>query len=400
MSTIARLGTANMYDSTVRNITARQSDLVDQTNKTSSGKRVLRPSDDPVAAAQAERALTRMARVEADQRALNAQRATIDYAESTLGTSINALEEFRGLLLNAGNGSYEQSSRDALVKQMTSLRDQLATYANRKDSNGLPLFRGLDSAEQPIQGYDFAGQPGQAGSNDNSIANTIDGAAAWMNVPTGNGVLAVSSGAGNAGKAWADVGTITDPATATALTTPVDIAFSKDSSGNTQYSLDGGATFKPYKSGEAIDVAGMRLTITGEPAEGDTFTVKPSERTSLFNILDQAIDAVRNGANSDGSTASGALTHAITRGLAEIDSGLSRLGTARSLAGDLLNRADRVEDALSDRSVQLEDDRSRAEDIDMVKALAELETQKVGLQAALQSYASIQKLSLFNYISG
>lgn len=399
MSNIARLGTANMYDSTVRNINSRQSNLVDLMNKTTAGKRVLRPSDDPVAAAQAERALTRMSRVDADQRSLDAQRNIISYAESTLGEANDALQEFRGLLLGAGNGTYNQTSRDALVKQMTSLRDQLFAYANRKDSNGLPLFRGLDSSEQPIQGYNFAGQPGQAGSNDNSIANTIDGAAAWMNVPTGNGVLAVSVGAGNTGKAWADVGVITDPAAATALTTPVDIAFSKDASGNMQYSLDGGATFAPYKSGDPINVAGMKLTITGEPAVGDTFTVKPSERSTIFNILDQAIDAVRNGANLDGSTATGSLTHAITRGVAEIDSGMSRLQTVRSLAGDLLNRADRIETGLSARSTQLEADRSRAEDIDMIQALSDVDTQKAGLQAALQSYAQIQKLSLFNFIN-
>jgi flagellar hook-associated protein 3 FlgL len=34
----------------------------------------------------------------------------------------------------------------------------------------------------------------------------------------------------------------------------------------------------------------------------------------------------------------------------------------------------------------------------MITALSQVETQKVGLQAALQSYAQMQKLSLFNYI--
>lgn len=399
MSTITRLGTANMYDSTLRNINGRQSDLANIMEKNAAGKRVLRPSDDPVAAAQAERAITRMARTDADQRALDAQRGVIEYAGSTLSASVDALQEFRGLLLGAGNGAYEQSSRDALVAQMTSLRDQLLTYANRKDSNGLPLFRGLDSSEQPIQGYNFAGQPGQVASNDNSIANTIDGAAAWMNVPTGNGVLAVDVAGSNTGKAWADVGVISDPSAAAALTTPIDIEFSMDADGKPQYSIDGGVSFTPYKSGEAIEVAGMKLTITGEPAAGDKFTVKPSERTTLFNILDQAIAAVRNGSNANGSTDTGALTHAITRGVAEIDAGLSRLSTAQSLTGDLLNRADRVEEGLALRKDRLEGERSSAEDIDLITGQSEQQMRQLGLQAALQSYASIQKLSLFNFIN-
>jgi flagellar hook-associated protein 3 FlgL len=51
------------------------------------------------------------------------------------------------------------------------------------------------------------------------------------------------------------------------------------------------------------------------------------------------------------------------------------------------------------RSVQLEADRSRAEDLDMIKALSDQANQQTGYQAALQSYAQIQKLSLFNYLS-
>lgn len=398
MTNIARIGTANMYDSTVRNLTSRQSTLVDLMGKTTAGKRVLRASDDPVAAAQAERAQTRLTRTATDQRALDAQRSIIDSAESTLGSAHSAMQEFRDALVSAGNGSFDQQSRDTLLARMNSLREQLVSYANRKDTNGLPLFRGLDSAEQPIQGYNFVGQPGQAGSSDNSIPNTIDGAAAWMNVPTGNGVYQVGINTAGGGKFWTDVGTITNPAAATAATLPLSVQFSTDASGNLQYSADGGTTQTAFKSGDAIEIQGMRVTVSGTPKAGDSFTLERSTRSDLFSVIDRAIDAVRNGATADGST-SAQLTQAIGRGLTEIDSAMSRLNASRGLAGDLLNRADSIENGLADREVQLEADRSRAEDIDMIKALSEVDMQKVGLQAALQSYASIQKLSLFNFIN-
>jgi hypothetical protein len=44
---INRIGTANMYDSTINNLGSRQSSLVDLMEKTTAGKRVLRASDDP-----------------------------------------------------------------------------------------------------------------------------------------------------------------------------------------------------------------------------------------------------------------------------------------------------------------------------------------------------------------
>lgn len=395
---ISRLSTANMYDRTVNNLAERQAKLINVMESATSGKRVLRASDDPVAAAQAERARTRISRTETDQRALDSQVAIIKDGESTLGAANTALQEFRSLLVNAGNATYTQTERDALVAQLTSLRDQVAGYANRQDSNGLPLFRGLGSAEQPLQGGSFLGQSGQTSSGINNIASTLDGVAAFMSVPTGNGVLAVNMGANNTGKAWTDIGQIVDPAAATAVTGPIDIKFTVAADGTTTYSIDGGTTQQPYKSGDAITVAGMNLKITGTPADGDTFTVTPSERSDIFSVLDKAIGVVRDAGNPDGTTASGALAHGLAKGLAELDSGLNRMQSVRGFAGDLLNRADTITDNLGARALQLETDRSTAEDVDMFAALSEQKTLQTGYTAALQSYAQIQKLSLFDYI--
>ena len=78
---------------------------------------------------------------------------------------------------------------------------------------------------------------------------------------------------------------------------------------------------------------------------------------------------------------------------------MDRLSALRGFAGDMLNRADRITGDQEVRSIQLEADRSRAEDMDLVKGFSDFEQTKMGYQAALQSYAMVQKLSLFNYIS-
>lgn len=399
---ISRLGTANMYDRTISNISKQQAELASQMEHASAGKRVLRASDDPVAAAQAERARTRLTRMETDQRMLDAQTATIKYGESTLGEINAAVQEFRSLLVQAGNGTYNQTQRDTLVEQLTSLRDQILKYSNRTDSNGLPLFRGLDTeSSTPFPNGGQGIQSGQPNSSEYTITNSLDGALAFFSGKTGNGVLAVEIGAGNTGAAWADAGTIRDPAAATALTTPIDITFQAGANGM-EYSTDGGTTWASYKSGDAISVAGMDLVITGEPKAGDTFTVKPSESMSIFDTLSQAIATVKNSGNSDGTTDHGALAHGLAKSLAEIDTQLNRVSTVRGVAGDLLNQAVRMGNTLLARNEQVEAQRVAAEDYDaegMVKALSQLKTQETAVSAALQSYASIQKLSLFNYIN-
>lgn len=399
-----RVSSANMYDSALRNLAERQSALSNLQENLTSGKRVVRASDDPVAAAQAERALTRLSRNATDQRALDQQRTTIAFGESTLGESVDALQAFRTLVVNAGNGAYTQSERDALATQMESLRDQIYNYANRSDTNGLPLFRGLDSALQPVTGqpnYTYAGLGGQQSSSDASITNTIDGVATWMNVPTGNGVFAVEQNAANTGKSWSSVGQVTNPSAITGDNYSVTFSVT---GGVTTYSVVNTTTSatvstgQPYTSPTTISFGGMSIDVSGAPQNGDSYTVAPSTRSDVFSVMDQAIAAIRNGANPDGSTASGALTQGVTRALAEIDTSLNRLQTSRSMAGDLLNRADRIENNLTARATQLEADRSSAEDLDMMKGISAFQNNQVGYQAALQSYAQVQKLSLFNYI--
>ncbi len=142
----------------------------------------------------------------------------------------------------------------------------------------------------------------------------------------------------------------------------------------------------------------MELVITGAPHIDDTFTVKPSEPMSIFETLDAAIAAVKDHGNSDGTTDHGALAHSLAKSLAEIDTQLNRVSTVRGVAGDLLNQAERMGTTLLAQNEQMENQRSAAEDIDMVAALSRLKTQETAVDAALQSYTSIQKLSLFDYI--
>lgn len=158
----------------------------------------------------------------------------------------------------------------------------------------------------------------------------------------------------------------------------------------TQATLKSG---QPYTAGQAIEFAGISLTASGVPADGNALTVAPSGKTSLFGVLDQAIAGVKDGGNS-----SGQLAQNVAQSLVQIDAASARLSASRGRAGDLLNQVDSISDRQSSRSLQLEADRSRAEDLDTIQALSDFKTQQTAYSAALGSYAEIQKLSLFNFI--
>jgi flagellar hook-associated protein 3 FlgL len=403
---LVRLGTANMYDRTINNISKQQSDLASQMEHTSAGKRVLRPGDDPVAAAQAERSRTRLSRIDSDQRGLDAQTTTIEYAEGTLGSIVDALQDFRELVVQAGNGAYDAQQRGALAQQLQSLRNQILGYANRSDSNGLPLFRGLDTySSKPFSPPNSSIQAGQINGGEFSIANSLNGAYAFSSVNTGNGVLAMHLGSNNQGNvAPADIGTITDPSKASSLQPPdkVTIEFTVDINGDATYTVSGGSDdgqTGTYTPGQVLNIQGMELKITGTPTSGDSITIVPSEQQSIFKTLDDAITALYSADPNIPAIAERSLSYAVSRSLAEIDTGMDRVSSIRGVAGDMLNQAKRMGTTLLARNEQMESQRSAAEDIDMVAALSQLKTQETAVSAALQSYASIQKLSLFNYIN-
>lgn len=414
-TTFNRIGTANTYDAAIRNIAARQSALVNLQDNLTAGKRVVRPSDDPTAAANAERALNRISRIASDQRALESQRNAIAQAESTLGQVTDVMQRFRELVVSAGNGVNSAAERKSIAIELQGLRDQVFALANTKDTNGQPLFAALGSALAPFVGpaasapdYTFKGLPGQSASSDVAIAATLDGDSAFMHDPARDGVYNVTSNVIPAGRSLTTSGVSVADATlvnghsyqvaVTAVdttTTPGTTVVSYDVTDQTTAATNSFSA-PGYPTGTPASIAlqglsGLALTLSGDPAVGDTLSVTPNP--SLFSVLDDAIRDISGAANNN------AATQAVGQALHNIDIGMGRVSAVRGQAGDLLNRADRISANQENRSIQLESDRSRAEDLDMIQGISNFNNQQTGYQAALQTYAKVQQLSLFNFIN-
>lgn len=430
---LSRLASSNTYDNALTNLSQRQSALSNLQEKLTSGKKVVRASDDPTGAAQAERALTRLSRIATDQRALEAQRNTIANAESTLGDVVDALQQFRELVVSAGNGSHTAEERKTIAGQLQGLREQILGYANRTDTNGQPLFGALASATVPFSGptatapdYTYNGLPGQTATSNTAIASALDGESAFMHQPSRDGVYNVSTSTIPSGRALTTGNvSVTDSSLVTRATYKITfgpvVPGATAGTSSTSYTIEeipvagdpptwgspnqvGPFTVPDYTTGKPVSIPiadqagppvitgmpGLSLTITGTPAAGDVVTVDPNP--SLFSVMDDAIRDIGGAANGN------AATQAVGQAIYNLDIGMNRVSAIRGQAGDLLNRADRITSNQESKSIQLEADRSRAEDLDMIKGVADFQNQTTAYQAALQSYAQVQKLSLFNYL--
>lgn len=405
---MTRIATANSYDNTIALLTKRQADLSRLQENLATGKRVLKPSDDPVAATLAETASNRLSRAQADLRALEASRTSLQQAEAGLAESGELIQRVRDLLITAGNATFTASEREDVARQLEGLREQLIAVANRQDSSGRTLYGGLGGSTTAFvdlygpsgAGVQFDGQRGQAAAGASSLPHALDGDAIWMRVPQGNGTFTVGLGAGNTGGVSTSLGQVTDAALLTGDDYRIDFA---EVGGVVQYTVTNATTGTPvaghvgvpYEPNKTIAFDGLSLQLRGDPAAGDSVEIAPaSGPTDIFQVVQNAINALR----LDGPNRTALQAQEMERAMAELDAGHDRVLLARGRAGEWLNRADSLSALIQDRSADLKAERSRLEDMDMVQGISDFQNQQLGLEAAIKSYAQVQRLSLFQVI--
>ena len=396
---VERISTSHAYDTALNNLMSRQDNLTQTQEQMTSGKRVIKASDDPTAAARAERARALEVRTTASERAVDASSNAMTLTESALGDAGELLQQARELLVSAGDASYSDAERASKADAIKAIRQQLLSVANRPDGQGGYVFSGQGAGGAPFVdkpgGVAFQGVGGTVEvAADEPLPLTLDGGSVWLSANSGNGVFVTKNT--NSGNAWIDAGRVTSPNLITNST--YDIQFSV-AAGATTYSVlkDGNpvSTGNAYTSGQEISVDGMSFAISGAPANGDDFQTTPSTKTlSVFDALDNAVTQL-----STPGQGGPKVQQAVQDSLRNIDQCNSQISSARSFAGTTLQRLDGVKGRLDATELSAQTSRSNAEDLDMVKALSSFNSQQTGYQAALQSYATIQKLSLFNYLN-
>ena len=145
-----RISTQMMYEQNMRGITDSQSRWLSYGEQMSSGKRVNRPSDDPIAASQA--IVLSQSQSQNSQFALARTFATQKVSlEDNVLTQVNtAISSVREKLVYASNGTLSDDDRLSLATDIQGIRDQLMNLANTTDGNGRFIFAGYKTESAPF----------------------------------------------------------------------------------------------------------------------------------------------------------------------------------------------------------------------------------------------------------
>ena len=145
-----RISTQMMYEQNMRGITDSQSRWLSYGEQMSTGKRVNRPSDDPIAASQA--VVLSQSQSQNSQFALARTFATQKVSlEDNVLTQVNtAISSVREKLVYASNGTLSDDDRLSLATDIQGIRDQLMNLANTTDGNGRFIFAGYKTESAPF----------------------------------------------------------------------------------------------------------------------------------------------------------------------------------------------------------------------------------------------------------
>jgi flagellar hook-associated protein 3 FlgL len=398
-----RISSIEQFQQGIDSILNQQAKLNQTQLQLTTGKKVLKPSDDPAVATQ----LLNLSSLKANNlqfdRNIDTAQNELELQESVLASSGNVLQRVRELLIQANNGTQGLETRAAIADEISNLAGELLQLANSKSPSGEYIFAGYNSRTPAFAksdaGFVYQGDQGQRllqVSEGTQLAVRDNGADVFQGMTTGDGRFLLETPASNTGN-----GLVKMSSTIDAISDSYTITFIQANPGDPLlYSVSGdvsGAVVTgTFAAGEAINFNGISIEIEGSLENGDSYAINRSVRQDVFQSVQAIANALLAGAETGAKSSK--LANDLGQSISTMDQALEHLQSRRTIVGNRLQALDTRASENADGLLRLERQTSELNDLDFAEAVSRLNLQTTALQAAQQSYIKIQGLSLFNYL--
>ncbi|AXK39870.1 flagellar hook-associated protein FlgL [Crenobacter cavernae] len=303
-------------------------------------KRVVRPSDDPVASSQVVNIMQAQSRnTQFLENAKNVE-SRLAVPEATLRKGSEVIQNIKTLAVQAGNGGLTPEDRRTL---QTSLREQvkeLVGLANTTDANGDYLFAGTRTQTKP---FDLTVNSG--------IAIQYNGDYGQLDVQVSTGRdLSITDPGGVIFGVTSAIPTPVPPPVPPAVADP-------------NATTPGSELWQAVRRLDEI-LSAQQVAVPSDPATA----VYPSYDDSLAMVLDG------------------------------LDTGLDQLLRVDAKIGARMKEAESLQTVGEDINVQYAANISNLQDLDVPQAISDFQLTQTALQASQKTYQQISQLSLFNYL--
>lgn len=441
-----RISTNQIYNSATAGMQDNQSTLADIQEQIASGKRFTSMADDPSGASRVvglNRELSQITSFQANITSVN-QRLSLE--DSTMQDLNDAMDRMRTLIQQGSNfGTLTDSDRASIGRELEEQTEYMASLMNTKDASGEYLFSGTKSDQQPfvLGDDDFYSYQGNEDTRTIQISSSLyiqstDSGQELFQSLTQDATLAVGNGTvedqGNASDAITDFEVTDQEAFATYMKRTGDITVTAhyddtgspavtsytltDSAGNVLEDVDGNplqdVTLDPANNNRTeVELEGFTLTLGPTSATLPTPTPPATTVDEDFagatlsysqqpdNILNTALRAARALQQPMGSEGNSQeeLKTLLDKAMDDTTGAQDRLNTSLASVGARMSQAENAENSNTDYQLLTQTTLSSVQDLDYASAATELAQRQLALNASYRSFASIQSLSLFQYIN-
>ena len=409
-----RISTLQSFNKGLNSILDNQSSVNKTQQQVSTGRRVLTPADDPIAATKILQLQQDSALREQYDKNLTAAENRLKLEETQLAGITDNMERLKELTVQAGDGSLTKSDRQAIAAEIRELLGSMVDLMNSKDAGGEYIFAGFKGGTQPFQQnntgrYDYKGDEGQRflsiGSSTN-VATGDNGKRVFEDIPATENTFLTRVNGNNQGSAVVSPGFVVDQeAFDEFYPEDIVITFNPESAispPGPNYSARrasdghpiGGFTNVGYVPGSEIVLAGTSVTISGDVQPGDEFFVDSSSKQGLTDTVFRLMDGLNR--LEDNPTDAATLDKLLDDTLNNLAAAQDSISETRSEVGARLNVVENTRSLAADIELVNKEVLSKLSDVDFAEAVSRLSLETFLLEAAQQSYSTIQNLSLFN----
>lgn len=214
-----RVSTSYLFDSGTASMQRRMTDALKLQQQLASQRRMLTPSDDPVAAAQALEVTQSQNINSLYMKNQNNAGDILAVGESNLTSANTLLQSMYTSMVRLGDGALADTDRRTIATELRESFKQLMGIANETDGLGNYLFSGYSGNTQPFvgdieNGVSFVGDSGGRSlqvSPSRSLQVGESGLDVFMRVPNKSVPFQAGAAAGNGGSGVVYAPTVTNP---------------------------------------------------------------------------------------------------------------------------------------------------------------------------------------------
>jgi flagellar hook-associated protein 3 FlgL len=406
-----RISTGQLYDRTIQSVLDNQGLLSDVQQQLASGKKLLRPSDDPVGSAMVIRLTEEIEQINQYKKNSNLLINSLEQEETVLKSVNTAVDRARVLMIQSGNGIVGTGDRKAIAIEIAQIRDQVFDLMNSRNPSGEYIFAGFQSGSPAFEynpsaagnRYSFKGDGGE---NKIQISDSIglqmnnSGLDVFENVLSRlKSSLSGSVGATDVSLSVQGQTTFDKFHTANFdAVTPANNQFQISILSATQAQISNvgtGALLETvdFSSGSTFLYKGLEFNITGSPGNTVNFQLETPQKKNIAETLNDFVNALNNE-----NIANNNFDDALTDVLSGVDNSMKSMANAISRLGGRRNTTDSVFASNLDLEISNKSARSNIQDVDYAEAVSELSRQETALQAAQATFARVTGTSLFDFI--